>query len=520
MTIFLQRISLFIVVFILRTRERALKIYKNELNRPSSIDLGLHGVTRAALRTLCKTAVLESSKTIRRRYSYSALSSSINSLINDNNSNAISALRMLQKERLIVSRLGFPDKAMELDKEIEVMREKAKKARAEEEAKILYQRMKTLAITHHRKEQRLEFILAEETRQMNEKFADEERKLLKRQEIEFLRVLENATRRAIGRVKKCNCEKPYTCRHNKTASYNTRRPTHTVVQYRRNAKRLKRAGRPEEAAAWEEKAKELDEKEQEHWRARVADSIVSSPWGANEAAVDQITELHKRELAVLRKTHAVKQDMHEKKQAMRRKNFRNTILAEERKVRMQCRKQALLRIRKDYDKEQREQKRQQKLQGHSDGLRNVSRNLLGEQFDDDEKKQVDWVPPTSFGLDNSVRLIDAVKELNPSVVSNIDSEAVSGRILTSKKDMAQLTPEQLRAKIQSGLKKDDNSDVDSDSDEGGAAGGGGGGDDEDDDIVYKLGVTSGSKLVDKYVTILLLFVVLFVSFTCVCNSFD
>ena len=49
--------------------------------------------------------------------------------------------------------------------------------------------------------------------------------------------------------------------------------------------------------------------------------------------MDQITELHKKELAVLRKTHAVKLDMLEKKHVMRRKNFRNTILAEERKVR-------------------------------------------------------------------------------------------------------------------------------------------------------------------------------------------
>lgn len=427
-------------------RERALKIYKNELNRPSSIDLGLHGVTRAALRTLCKDAVLQSSKSLKRRYSYSALSSSIHSLVSGGN-NAISALRMLQKERLIVSRLGFPDKAMELDKEIEIMREKAKKARAEEEAKILFQRMKTLAISHHRKEQRLEFILAEETRQMMEVFKQEEGKMLKRQEIEFLRVLENATRRAIGRVKKCNCATAYTCRHNKTASYNTRRPTHTVIQYRRNAKRLKQAGRPEEAAAWDEKAKELDEKEQEKWRGRVAESIVSSPWGANEAAVDQITELHKRELAVLHKTHAVKQDMHEKKQAMRRKNFRNTILAEERKVRMQCRKQALLRVRRDYDSEQREARRRQMLEGHSDGLQNVSKNLLGQNFDDDEKKQVDWVAPTSFGLDNSVRLIDAVKELNPSVINPIDDDGVSGRILTSRKEIKSLTTEQLRAKV-------------------------------------------------------------------------
>lgn len=362
---------------------------------------------------------------MKRRYSYSALSSSVHSMYGTNN-NAISALRMLQKERLIVSRLGFPDRAMELDAEIEVMREKAKKARAEEEGKILYQRMKTLAISHARKEQRLEFILSEETRQMTERFDAEESKLLKRQEIEFLRVLENATRRAIGRVKKCNCLTVYTCRHNKTASYNTRRPSHTVVQYRRNAKRLRAAGRPEEGAAWDEKAKELDEVEQEKWRKRVADSIVSSPWGANEAAVDQVTELHKRELAVLRKTHAVKRDMHEKKQAMRRKNFRNTILAEERKVRMQCRKQALLRVRKDYDKEQREAKRQQQLSGHSDGLQNISKNLLGQQFDDDEKKAVDWVPPTSFGLDNSVRLIDAVNEIDPMARAQLDADGGQG----------------------------------------------------------------------------------------------
>jgi hypothetical protein len=433
-----------------RVRDRALKIYRNELNRPSSIDLGLHGVTRAALRSLCKTAVLESSKSMKRRYSYSALSSSNFSI--KEGDNAISALRTLQKERLIVSRLGFPDRAMELDQEIEVMREKAKKARAEEEAKILYQRMKILAISHRKKEDRLEFVLAEETRLMNERFETEVRKLLQRQEEEFVRVLENATRRAIGRVKKCNCAKPYTCRHNKTASYNTRRPTHTVVQYRRNAKRLKKVGRAEEASAWEERAKELDEREQERWRSRVAESIVSSPWGANEAAVDQVTELHKRELAVLRKTHAVKRDMHEKKQAMRRKNFKNTILAEERKVRMQCRKQALLRIRKDYDCEQRELKRQERLQGHSDGLKNISKNLLGLQFDDQEKKDVDWVPPTSFGLDNSVRLIDAVKEISPGIlmssqVSVASDSNVSGRILTTKKDMAHMTAEQLRQKV-------------------------------------------------------------------------
>ncbi len=79
------------------------------------------------------------------------------------------------------------------------------------------------------------------------------------------------------------------------------------------------------------------------------------------------------------------------------------MLAEERKVRMQCRKLLLLRVRKDFSKEQAEIKREKSFLGHSDGLKNVSKNLLGEDIDLEEKRQVDWVPPTTFGLDNSVR---------------------------------------------------------------------------------------------------------------------
>ena len=56
------------------------------------------------------------------------------------------------------------------------------------------------------------------------------------------------SRRALGKTKKCQCTKAYTCCHNKTASYNTRKPIYTVVLYRRNAKRLKRAGRAVEVS--------------------------------------------------------------------------------------------------------------------------------------------------------------------------------------------------------------------------------------------------------------------------------
>lgn len=178
----------------------------------------------------------------------------------------------------------------------------------------------------------MEYLLNQEIQEMEKKFEEEEMKMKKRQEQEFLRILENATRRAIGRVKKCACTEAYLCRHNKTASYNTRRPTKTVVTYRRNGRRLKASGRIEEGQAWEEKAKELDEYHQENWRKRIANSIVASPWGANEAVVDQLTETHKKEFATLKKTQDVKRDTIEKRQATRRKNFLNTVLAEERKV--------------------------------------------------------------------------------------------------------------------------------------------------------------------------------------------
>jgi hypothetical protein len=100
-------------------RAQALKIYKSELNRPTSVDLGIHGVTRAALRSICKNAVLESSKTIKRRRSHSVLSSSFcstNLSKRNTQNNVISTLRSLQKERHFVARIGFPDRAIDIDK--------------------------------------------------------------------------------------------------------------------------------------------------------------------------------------------------------------------------------------------------------------------------------------------------------------------------------------------------------------------------------------------------------------------
>ena len=311
------------------------------------MDLGLHRVQRASLKVLCQNAVLLTSSSsvykMKKKYSFSSAISSTEQKDRDCDENdgdhsvsassvSISALKHLQKERLIVSRLGFQDKAFEIDKEIDLIRENSRKERIREENILLDQRMKLLSVSHSRKQQRLEFILIQETKTLNVLFNEEEEKCLKRQEIEFLRVLEGATRRAIGRVKKCNCTQPYLCRHNKTASYNTRRPSTIVLQYRRNCKRLRLEGRPDEAAVWEQKAKEIDEIDQDKWCQRVCTNVVSSPWGANEGVVDQITALHKKELDTLHKSQAVKKDMHDKQHEMRKRNFHNSVLAEERKV--------------------------------------------------------------------------------------------------------------------------------------------------------------------------------------------
>lgn len=59
---------------------------------------------------------------VRRKYSYSAVGSSVRRETEMRNMGITSKLKNLQKERLIVARLGFPDQAMEIDGHIEKIR--------------------------------------------------------------------------------------------------------------------------------------------------------------------------------------------------------------------------------------------------------------------------------------------------------------------------------------------------------------------------------------------------------------
>jgi hypothetical protein len=95
---------------------------------------------------------------------------------------------MLMKERLIVSRLGFPEKAKELDEQIDVMRKKAMDEKKKEEKEMTDQRMAMLYTSQSRKENRLEYTLSQETQALMARFAAEEKHLADRQEQDFVKV--------------------------------------------------------------------------------------------------------------------------------------------------------------------------------------------------------------------------------------------------------------------------------------------------------------------------------------------
>ena len=147
-------------------KDVASKIYESELERPKNLDLGLKGVSRAQLRAWVKDSILEASITKRRKYSHSALSSALSGI--DTSGNAKNALKQLQKERLIVSRMGFPDRAMEIDAEIDRMLTKVKQVREQEEKDLVDYRLKMLAAAQGRKRQKMEAEVAEEVTKLED----------------------------------------------------------------------------------------------------------------------------------------------------------------------------------------------------------------------------------------------------------------------------------------------------------------------------------------------------------------
>ncbi|CAN0026522.1 unnamed protein product, partial [Scytosiphon promiscuus] len=145
----------------------------------------------------------------------------------------------------------------------------------------------------------------------------------------------------------CSCEKKYLCHHNKTASFNTRRPKKEVIHFRKNAKRLRHGGRLDESAAWEEKAAELDADHLDKWREEVAASLTASAWGGSSSALDQLASQHQREITRMETAQANEWTLMLLRHRTARRNSHNAIMVEQKKLRNACKKNAEERHRRE-----------------------------------------------------------------------------------------------------------------------------------------------------------------------------
>ncbi len=390
-----------------KNKDLLLAKYENEIRRPKSSDLGVKSDTRAKLRSLIAKKILENSQITRRKYSHSMVSST-NSDNYMKDLNAISALKKLQKERLIISRLGFAERAYELDKQIEIMREKAKIVRKEEEEKLMNEMLETLHKKNERKQQRLDAVIKQEHDELEDSIKKEKEEMIQKHHNEFLKIIENAERKSIGKIKSCNCENDYLCHHNKTSSWNIRKPKPIVILYRKNSKRLKQGGRNEDAIQIEEKADEIDYENQIEWKKNIANSIVQSPWNANEPIIDRTIENHKRELETMEKTHEFKRHAFRERCNRRKFALQNNLITDERRLK--------IKAKRIYEQQLQEKLRQEGLDDKDD--------FSDEEEDEplpDKRRIFHSERPlatASFSEGEQTSLMNTIKQFNESYFNN------------------------------------------------------------------------------------------------------
>ena len=206
------------------SKRLALQIYQGEFKSPKKTTaksqplIDITSMNRSALRFGARKAVLDSSVATKKG-PQSVVASSINSGNKFIAGNDLSALRQLQADRILLTRLGFPDKAVELDEEIEKLRIKVRQQRKKIEKAVTDKNLNKFYTMKTEKIRLSERKLKKEIRDLEKKCAEEEKNIRDRQERAFLALLEDTTRKATGKAKKCSCEAGYLCKHNKTASY-------------------------------------------------------------------------------------------------------------------------------------------------------------------------------------------------------------------------------------------------------------------------------------------------------------
>ena len=119
-----------------------LNLYKGEVFNTAAIDLGAAGTARAMLRKNISKMLLESTQVTKAQKACCA--SGTTSSIQDFEGSAITLLKKLQRERMILTRLGLIEKAEKLDIEIERVRKEAMKLRDMEFEKLYKEHLSVL----------------------------------------------------------------------------------------------------------------------------------------------------------------------------------------------------------------------------------------------------------------------------------------------------------------------------------------------------------------------------------------
>eukprot|EP00953_Heterococcus_sp_UTEX-ZZ885_P018850 10527-Heterococcus_DN1.PRE.1 len=254
-------------------------------------------------------------------------------------------LQELQVERLAMSRMGFSEKVKDIDDRIETERERLKQEREAKDANIMQQKVGGLEMAHRRRIMALETRLAEEMKGLRARQLQEledsncyvvahQAKAKHKREYDML-IAETATR-ATGGISSCICKNEYLCRHNKSASYNTRKPTKDVIRLRQNAQRLRSSGRQEEAEEMENKAADIERSAETRWRERVESAIVSSAWAGGKSRLEQMVERQQNTVATLEESHIEKSALTKKNHEILRRNLLFTLGAEKKKCSTLC----------------------------------------------------------------------------------------------------------------------------------------------------------------------------------------
>jgi len=407
--------------------DKAYEYYMHEISNTGAYDLGPKGPTRKKLHRLCEHMIYDTSHLRKRKSSVYSTTSGVS---DRSGQKADTLLRQLQRERNTMAKLGFIEKAEQIDDEIKSLMKRALDERKKEEGELLKEEMIVHENKSTRRRQRLNSELEVEMNNLLNKQITQCERLLNQQKQEFCKLIDNTQRRAIGKLKRCNCKSWYVCIHNKSASYNTRRPTPDIVIYKRNSSRLKKNGQIDEAMIWEDKALELDEEQQESWRQNISKSISVSPWGPNDSISDNLIQKHKHDIKVLKETHNIEVDVLNKKHERRKYVLNNIINSECERLKTQ--------VHKEYLKMVEERNQLEELQNHGnvvtmDDLGGIivdddepfslhkkvfinnnennnftyddSSNNYWDKFKERTNAKESWIPPTHFGLEHSEKLM-------------------------------------------------------------------------------------------------------------------